>query len=256
MIILQRLIEKFGSMKKIFYVLATALLALAAVSCRKDDPGANLPKGVDGVTPLPEAVDLGIVSGGKPLLWASFNLGASEETGYGDYYAWGETKTKKKYDMDTYSYALSDLPNVLTAEYDAAAVKLGGGWRMPTKQECNLLVATKINHDYVWEYIAVTDKMGAPVKDAYGKDKKGFRIKYLVNGKSIFIPCAGSMNHEELYQGSDCYAAFWSTSRSANAGVHFDAYWDESLPSICASSEYNTGIYFGLNIRPVKAADE
>lgn len=35
-------------------------------------------------------VDLGITVGGKKIYWAKCNLGASTETGYGDYFAWGE----------------------------------------------------------------------------------------------------------------------------------------------------------------------
>ncbi len=38
-----------------------------------------------------EWVDLGLPSG---LKWATCNLGASTPGAYGDYYAWGETRTK------------------------------------------------------------------------------------------------------------------------------------------------------------------
>ena len=68
------------------------LIALA-VSCKKDNSNEDVPKqkyGVDGVTLMPEAVDLGLPSG---LKWASFNIGASKPEEYGDYFAWGETIT-------------------------------------------------------------------------------------------------------------------------------------------------------------------
>ena len=112
-------------MKKILFVCLAALMVLA-VSCKKDNSN-DVPKqkyGVDGVTPLPEAVDLGTVVNGKTVLWASFNLGASKEYEYGDYYAWGEKityystleplawakrdETDEKvlhYDWDSYLYA-------------------------------------------------------------------------------------------------------------------------------------------------------
>ena len=86
------------AMKKLFSLLLAALM-LFSVSCGKNDnPGegndgdepVNSGYGVDGVTPLPEAVDLGLPSG---LKWASFNLGASNPYENGDYYAWGETIT-------------------------------------------------------------------------------------------------------------------------------------------------------------------
>ena len=79
-------------MKKSLFICLAALMVLA-VSCKKDNSN-DVPKqkyGVDGVTPLPEAVDLGTVVNGKTVLWASFNLGASKEYEYGDYYAWASS---------------------------------------------------------------------------------------------------------------------------------------------------------------------
>lgn len=111
-----------------------------------------------------EAVDLGLPSGTK---WANMNLGATTKTGYGDYYAWGETETKEDYSTDTYKFYLSssttetdaegfetttytkgytkycydsdygyngftDELTTLEAEDDVANVVLGGNWRIPT----------------------------------------------------------------------------------------------------------------------------
>lgn len=80
-------------MKKSLFICLAALMVLA-FSCKKDDntdKGGDSGKyGIDGVTPLPEAVDLGLASGVK---WASFNIGASKPEEYGDYYTWGETIT-------------------------------------------------------------------------------------------------------------------------------------------------------------------
>ena len=228
------------NMKKLVCILLAAVFAFAAVSCKKDDPDENIPKGVDGVTPLPEAVDIGIISSGKTILWANFNLGASKETDYGDYYAWGETTTKQRYYSDTYTYSGNDVPAVIPADHDAAAVKLGDGWRIPTKAECALLAATLNDANYKWEYVS------------YGKQKHGIRITYLVNGKSIFIPCGGQMDKEQLYQGASCLASFWTSSRNGDSGIHFHAHWDSSSEKINASAEYNSSRVFGLNIRPVK----
>ena len=87
-----------------------AALMVLAVSCKKDDKpgkGADSGKyGIDGVTPMPEAVDLGL-----SVKWASFNLGASKPEEYGDYYAWGETEVKDEYTVENYSY--HDNPEVL-----------------------------------------------------------------------------------------------------------------------------------------------
>ena len=42
-----------------------------------------------------EYVDLGL-----SVKWAMCNVGASSPEEYGDYYAWGETKTKSSYDSN------------------------------------------------------------------------------------------------------------------------------------------------------------
>lgn len=44
-----------------------------------------------------EYVDLGLPSG---LKWATCNVGANKPEDYGNYYAWGEIKTKSEYTSD------------------------------------------------------------------------------------------------------------------------------------------------------------
>ena len=100
-----------------------------------------------------QAVDLGLPSG---LKWASCNIGATTPEEYGYYYAWGETTTKADYSWETYKYAngaknkltkyctdasygdngFADNKTTLDLEDDAAHVKWGGSWRMPTGQSC------------------------------------------------------------------------------------------------------------------------
>ena len=111
------------------------------------------------------------------LKWATMNIGAtsiSDETAYGDYYAWGETDTyyssisndtlickysdhthikgqKTGYNNVNY-YGSNDasewdsLPydaqsNVLLPKYDVARQEWGGNWRMPTKEEVSQLIS-------------------------------------------------------------------------------------------------------------------
>lgn len=89
-----------------------------------------------------EFVDLGLPSG---LKWAKCNVGAETETDAGLYFQWGYTEG---HDKDS-EFFLSQLWNYgyknkvfkdLTIEYDAANVNMGGGWRMPTKDEFNELM--------------------------------------------------------------------------------------------------------------------
>ena len=62
-----------------------------------------------------EWVDLGL-----SVLWATSNVGASSPSDYGDYYAWGETKTKSSYtegNSKTYNVVMPDISG--EPKYDA-----------------------------------------------------------------------------------------------------------------------------------------
>lgn len=113
--------------------------------------------------PVPNnCVDLGLASG---LLWAKCNLGTTDPTQLGDYYAWGETSTKKKYDGETYKhykwgdynlkrikkYNAEDGKTVIDPEDDAARVNLGVGYRIPTKEDWEELL-----EDCKWEAVTTT----------------------------------------------------------------------------------------------------
>ena len=91
-----------------------------------------------------EYVDMGLPSG---TLWATCNIGAESSTDFGDYFAWGETEPKEEYTDKNYKFfeGYKELPGVgyyllctnigediCGTEYDAARVKWGGRWRLPT----------------------------------------------------------------------------------------------------------------------------
>ncbi|MBP5419024.1 MAG: hypothetical protein J6Y72_04365 [Bacteroidales bacterium] len=102
----------------------------------------------------PTAIDLGLPSG---LLWASHNIGATKNEEIGDFFAWGETKTKSLFSRDTYKHyrsdslsdgftkychissrgykGFSDTLSTLELCDDAANVILGGNWRIPTRAD-------------------------------------------------------------------------------------------------------------------------
>ena len=107
-------------------------------------------KAVRSSKPIPNgAVDLGLPSG---TLWADRNIGANSPEGYGDYFAWGETRPKSEYNWSTYkyckgsdktitkycddsSYGTVDNKTVLEPSDDAATANWGSNWRMPTHGE-------------------------------------------------------------------------------------------------------------------------
>lgn len=93
-----------------------------------------------------EYVDLGLPSGIK---WAKCDLGASSPERYGDEYSWGETWTKRNYDYYYFTdivegqytkYDSRDKRFFLEKEDDAAYLRLGEGWRIPTWNEMQELI--------------------------------------------------------------------------------------------------------------------
>jgi hypothetical protein len=109
--------------------------------------------------PKVDWVDLGL-----SVKWMKKNIGADKITDYGNYYAWGDVEPKSDYSWSTYKWAngaynkltkycptdktdywdgdgAPDNITTLEPEDDVATVTLGEGYRMPTKEECDELIA-------------------------------------------------------------------------------------------------------------------
>ena len=131
------------------------------------DALAEIAKKIEALKPKPipkNCVDLGLPSG---LLWAKSNMGTTVHTEIGDYYAWGETSTKKKYYILTYKYykttiskileilkySEKDWKTVLDPEDDAARAILGVGYRIPTQEDWQELL-----DNCKWEAVTTTTK--------------------------------------------------------------------------------------------------
>ena len=188
---------------------------------------------------LTEGVDLGL-----SVKWASVNIGANKPEEYGDYFAWGETEPKKKYDYSTYKwlqgkyYTLSkyntdydygnviDNKIVLDKEDDAAVANWGGSWRMPTLTEC-----IELNENCVWTPITQNGV-------------KGYQIKSKKNGNSIFLPAAGNYSQGSYYGEGQC--SYWSSSLCIS---HPDNAHTVSESTNALS--YGTDRCTGLSVRPV-----
>lgn len=158
----------------------------------------------------PHAIDLGLPSGTK---WACCNVGASAPDEYGDYFAWGETSPKSKYDWSTYKYCNGsvftmtkyciesdygrvDDKTVLEKSDDAAYVNWGSSWRMPTIDEVEEL---RDNTKSEW-----TTKNGVKGRKLTG-----------TNGGSIFFPAAGYRLVGSL-SNVGSYGYYWSASLSTS----------------------------------------
>lgn len=115
-------------------------------------------------------VDLGLPSG---LKWATCNVGASTPSGYGSYFAWGETTPKSSYTEEnskTEGRILGDISGC--PSFDAAHANWGDEWRLPTKSECQELV-----DECKWTWTTSEGRRGCKVTGP--------------NGNSIFLPAAG-----------------------------------------------------------------
>ena len=141
--------------------------------------------------PVPNnCVDLGLASG---LLWAKCNIGTTEPTQLGNYYAWGElSPNKKEYYSTNYKYFdkygvikynEKDGKTVLELGDDAARDNLGVGYRIPTKADWEELL-----EDCKWEAVTVT----LPIELDPSQKKSIARWKVTgPNGNSIVLPMTG-----------------------------------------------------------------
>ena len=182
-------------------------------------------------------VDLGL-----SVKWAKYNVGATTETGYGDYFAWGETtgynegKTNFASDWSNYyfgtqssftKYTGSDY-TVLQKEDDAAYAALGGKFRMPTKAEIDALLA--LSKKWVTNY--------------NGSGINGYT--FTGNGNTLFLPAAGYRDCTDFYDAGS-YGYYWSSSLRTDFP---DSAW--YLYFISGDAGANDSYrYYGFSVRAV-----
>ena len=190
------------------------------------------------------------------LKWATMNIGASQPSDYGLYFAWGDTQGytaeqvgsgegKKYFDWADYKYGNgTDSPDAtgmtkynstdglttLEAVDDAAVANWGGSWRMPTTDEFKALGAAV---NTAW----------TQVNDVYGilcTDKTN-------SSKTLFFPAAGVCyigSVSDVGRGGN----YWSSSlfTSSRQGAYYLSF---------DSGGANWGKYFGrcygYAVRPV-----
>ena len=161
-------------MKKFFLMMLTTMF-FGTIGEAKINGTEDKAKSPDGV----EAVDMGL-----SVKWANMNVGAKKPSGFGTYFAWGETQPKDYYSWKTYAwskgdsqfltkYSTNDKRVQLALGDDAARANWGGEWRMPTAEEYDELIA-----NCTWEW---TTKDGV----------NGYQVTSKKTGNSIFLPITG-----------------------------------------------------------------
>lgn len=241
-------------MKKFLLTMTAAIMAVSVfTACGSDDdsltnPNGNAPKEA-------EAVDLGL-----KVKWANMNIGATTPEGYGDYFAWGETKPyyAEGHSQDNpcinwikgksagYNYASYFDTNdggstfityaagkvaTLQPNHDAAHVNWKGIWRMPTQEEFEELIGR-----CKWEIIEQ--------KGVYGNKITG------PNGNFIFLPAAGlRIDDTKLLVGG--IGRYWTSSFNTNGSSgSLSLYFSAAL----GPEDYElvfTDRYRGLSVRAV-----
>ena len=205
----------------------------------------------------------GYVDLGLSVKWATHNIGAETPEEFGDYYAWGEIRTKNKYDWQTYKFAIIPDPRFLDgfSKYDvkfpegrlfilqsealnletklestddAAHQIWGGSWRMPTHDEW-----LELKKKCLWIWTSINGH-------------SGYRIISKKNGKSIFLPASGHI-HSTFDDNNNRFGEcgyYWSSSIGViNTGFPSEA------SAVFFIRDHVSDIGFdrdlGLSIRPV-----
>lgn len=188
---------------------------------------------VSGVIEDHDYVDLGL-----SVKWATCNVGASSFTDYGDYFAWGETEPKEDYSWNTYMWWCNGsseniniyrygFETVLESLDDAATVKWGEMWRMPTIAELQELV-----HNCEWEWNTINGV-------------NGYKIT-AKNSNWIFLPAAGyRYGTSSSSVGSHGY--YWSsTVYESDSYRAYYLYFNSS-----SEGTYSRNRDYGRTVRPV-----
>ena len=178
-----------------------------------------------------------LVDMGLSVKWASCNLGATTSEQSGNYYAWGELNKKANYNANnstTYSYSLSELrskkvidsDNKLLSSKDAATVKLGKNWRMPTRKEAEELIKK-----CRWEW-------------GMKNGVKGYKVTG-PNGNCIFLPAKGYFFGSQLYD-TDETGNYWTSTGYDNGNFSYALDFSRRRPKVASSGRSG-----GRCIRPV-----
>lgn len=254
--------------------------------------------------------------GDNPLYVATMNIGADKPEDIGAYFWWGDVVgyipdqyingdvtftpmdggdssfsfSSSNSDILTYKKSIDDLikdswvekesPYNLLPTKDAASVKWGGNWRMPTdddrfwlfnNSESNTIYwSTETNSGYqyfegantilvrvtesaytpiTWSYFTSDDLSGDATTELYANGTNailGVYVKSKSTGGVVFLPQGGHASSSSLKQ-MDKYLTYWTSTPQNNT--------EDACYIFCQkdrlSPKSSTGRYMGLPIRPV-----
>ena len=180
-----------------------------------------------------EYIDLGLKSG---TLWAAHNLNQIS------YFAWGELYENDVFDETEYihkkgiSGIIDPTTSSLSIKYDAAHHFWGGGWRMPTKEECEELINS------------------CTLNWCITKNKVHGCLLTGPNGHRIFLPAMGFFEGNGNKKMNEL-CTYWTSSSEFDKPILFKIFEHEGEALEIKSLVISEDPYIGLPIRPVISKD-
>ena len=186
------------------------------------------------------------------IKWATMNVGADKVTDFGKYFQWGDTqgytddqvgKGQKYFGWEGYKYGNDaimtkyneiDGKAILESSDDAVTTAWGGSWRMPTKDEFEIL-SKAVNVAWTADY------QGSGVSGLVCTDKKD-------SSKVLFFPACGYCSNGSVCN-VDYYGFYWSISlHSSHVQNAYYLFFDNNKWVYCEDYGYR---YFGFPVRGV-----
>ena len=217
--------------------------AIAAIAAKIEELKAA--GGITGGTSVKETmeyVDLGLPSGKK---WSKKYLGAKTATDEGDYYAWGETSPKAPGNFTNENYGLLDGAwgefrryhgkdgwKQLMPYDDAATVRLGHKWHIPTEAEVQELFDN------------------CTAKEITLNGQPGIALVSKINNNYIFFRNNGLTFKDKWYSTDRCIC--WRADLyklDVEYGNEFCIYIYDG--NIVTSTKWRDTRSSGMNIRPI-----
>ncbi len=225
-------------------------------SKRKRIPKQHVEKVMTSYSHNLTPIDLGLPSGTK---WAPCNVGAISIEDDGDFYAFGETKTKEVFSLQNHSFYKDEfllrlrdnkqsqkgVIHIGFTPYDAATMSIGL-WKIPSRDQFIELI-----ENCRFEYFI-----------------NGAWCTSLKNGEKIFFPACGYKSHhnEEIFHYdyiSDCdvflpHGYYWTDTmvidESGTTATYFNfghRNIDLEDANLCPNVIETRNIEYGFLIRPV-----